>query len=691
MNRLKFETSPYLLQHANNPVDWFAWKPEAFERAQKEDKLIILSIGYSTCHWCHVMEKESFEDDEVAKIMNENFICIKVDREERPDVDQIYMEACQAMTGSGGWPLNCFLLPDGRPFFAGTYYPPQPAYNRPSWTQVLFNVINAYTQKRDVVEDQANHLTKIIQEADRAFLTDTIEVENFEAARFSFEAFAPIFKKIKNSFDTKNGGFGGAPKFPGTMTHELLLNYYFFTGDQEAFRHVQNSVHKMIQGGIYDQIGGGFSRYSTDNEWLVPHFEKMLYDNALLVGLLSDLIKIKPDSIILEALTETIDFVKREMSSEEGGFFSALDADSEGIEGKFYVWAYDEFIETLGEDYELIAKYYGVKREGNWEQTNILFRPLEVEKFLQTNGIEKGYWEKTLKSAKQKLLQSRSKRVRPSLDDKVILGWNALMSTAFLKAYSATQVNEYKEIAKNNIDFLLEKFKKEGTESLALMHTYKDGLRQYDAFLDDYAFLIQALLELYQVNFDLVYLDLAYQYCQFTIKNFLDKETNLFYFTQESQRDIIIRKKEYYDSAIPSGNSTMAWNLFQLAKFFNNKDFEKLGVNMILSFKESINKYPSSFARWVKLWLQLSQQHYEVAIVGKDYLDRSNRINGKYWPNKIVMANEDQNDKFPILAGRKGSKTTKIYICQNYSCQLPVETVEEATKIVLPNWISDRT
>ncbi len=687
MNKLKFETSPYLLQHAENPVNWFAWKPEAFEKAQNEDKPILVSIGYSTCHWCHVMEKESFEDPEVAKIMNEHFVNIKVDREERPDIDQIYMEACQAMTGSGGWPLNCFLLPDGRPFFAGTYYPPNPAYNRPSWTQVLVNVNNAFVQKREIVEDQANRLTKIVKESEKVFLEDRTGADDLKEEAFSSDALIPVFEQLKHSFDKQWGGFGGAPKFPGTMLHEFLLDYYFFTGTKEAIDHVGFSLNQMIMGGIYDQIGGGFARYSTDNKWLVPHFEKMLYDNALLLGIMSDYLKVKNDEVVLEAIENTVAFIQREMTSPEGGFYSALDADSEGIEGKYYLWDWEVFSVSLGKEANIFAPFFGVSEIGFWEGTNILYRPQTEAKFAEENGLDPFVFKEKLETIKSKLLAWRVKRIPPSLDDKIILGWNALLSTGLIKAYKATGKITYRDMAQRNVDFILEKFKNKMEGGLSLHHTYKDGVNQYNAFLDDYAFLIQALIELYQVTLDTRYLDQANAYCQFTIKNFLDPETNLFYFTNEHQEDILFRKKEYYDSAIPSGNSTMALNLYLLSKFFNENKYQKLASQMIRSFQKAIGKYPSSFGRWARVWLHLTQQSYEVAVVGDEYKEKVAELSANYWPNMIIMADVEGNDQYPILAKRKGKKPTKIYICQNYACQLPVEDTKEAIKMVLPEWI----
>ena len=441
MNHLIKETSPYLLQHANNPVDWYAWKPEAFARAKAEDKPILVSIGYSTCHWCHVMEHESFENQTVAAFMNAHFVCIKVDREERPDVDQIYMEACQIISGNGGWPLNCFLLPDGRPFFAGTYYPPTSAYGRPSWTQVLKNLSDAYVHKREIVEQQAEQLTDMIRNSDKNHVKnkDNTEGGNFQTFEgdvtnvFDRDYLNNAFYAMRERFDRVEGGWGGAPKFPSTMSIQFLLDYYFYTKNEEALAHAELSLQKMIQGGIYDQIGGGFARYATDRAWLIPHFEKMLYDNALLISVISDAYKLTKRDIYSETIEETLTFIQREMSHTEGGFFSAYDADSEGVEGKFYVWQKAEIEAALGEEAALFCEFYDVSEEGNWEENNILWRQKSYSEFVTEKGIDATILKEKLRICRKKLFDIREKRIKPGLDDKILLSWNALMISAFAR------------------------------------------------------------------------------------------------------------------------------------------------------------------------------------------------------------------------------------------------------------------
>lgn len=671
MNRLQYETSPYLLQHAHNPVDWYPWGDEAFEAAKTADKPIIVSIGYSTCHWCHVMERESFEDESVANFMNEHFINIKVDREERPDIDQIYMEACQAMTGAGGWPLNCFLTPDGRPFYAGTYFPPRPVHNRVSWPQLLQGMIGAYRNKRDVVDKQADQLINAVQRADTLFVkTDLLETE---ARSPLSEAFAQqIFLGLKRNFDREEGGFGSAPKFPGTMNMQFLLTYYHHTRDKVALDHVCFSLDKMIYGGIYDQLGGGFARYATDRAWLIPHFEKMLYDNALLVDVLADVYKITGKARYKTAIEETLSFIEREMTSPEGGFYSALDADSEGEEGKFYVWSYQELESILGEDLRWFAPLFGVSPAGNWEGNNILWQP--------KGGEESSIEPEKLAAVKTLLLEHRAERIRPGLDDKILFSWNALMCRAYANAYQALGEESYKETAVKNIDFLLEHFKRE--DEPGFFHTYKAGEAKYEAFLDDYAYGIDALIAVYETTFNSLYLDKALEMTAFVMANFLDSQHNLFYFTAAKQTDLPIRRKEFYDNATPSGNAVMVENLFRLGLFFGKEDLSRQAEVMLLRLQETIGKYSSSFSRWSRASLHLIFPYREIAVVGPKAFSLGTEILQHYIPNKILMASKEQNEAYPVLKDRSKGEDTNIYVCQNYSCQLPVKTWEEMRKLM---------
>jgi uncharacterized protein len=694
MNQLSKETSPYLLQHAHNPVHWYAWKPEAFEKARREDKPILVSIGYSTCHWCHVMERESFENQSVADFMNEHFVCIKVDREERPDVDQIYMEACQVISGSGGWPLNCFLTPDTRPFFAGTYYPPMPAYQRPSWQQILQNMAGAFQQKRDIVEEQADKLTDIIRGADKTFVKkagfeskigeNAVYTEgsrnNRENSPFS-ETFNKnlldkIFDNLADRFDHQEGGFGGAPKFPGTMSIQYLLDYFFYTKNDMALHHAELSLTKMIQGGIYDQIGGGFARYATDRAWLVPHFEKMLYDNALLIQVIADAYKLTKKDIYRETIEETLAFTLREMQNTEGVFYSAYDADSEGVEGKFYVWQKAEIDAILGEESPLFCAFYDVTEEGNWEESTILWRPKSYEIFAESEKMDVVELKKRMKSACQKLYAERGKRIKPSLDDKILLSWNALMISAFAKAYEALNTEGYRKTAINALHFILVNLKNpEG----GYFHTYKNGQAQYAAFLEDYAYLIEALLDVYDITFDAQYLYKAQELTDFVLENFWDSADNLFYFTSKNQTDILLRKKDLYDSAMPSGNATMMKNLGRLAIFFDNNHYKNGHFDMLQTIVDAIKMYPTSFSKWASGVISAVHPPFEIAVLGIDFFDKSLQINALFLPNKILMASAHKDTKLPLLdRDTEGS----IFLCQNYACQLPVQTVEELKKII---------
>lgn len=684
MNRLQHETSPYLLQHAHNPVDWYAWKPEAFERAKRENKPILVSIGYSTCHWCHVMERESFENDDVAAIMNAYFINIKVDREERPDVDKIYMEACQILTGAGGWPLNCFLLPDGRPFYAGTYYPPVPisAQNRPSWPQLLHHIHRIYQERHEEVIQQAERLTGAIANADSTFYHSDSRLGLSRDNNFTPDIHQIIFQQLTKTFDTENGGFGGAPKFPAAMTMNYLLQFFFHFRNQSALNHVMFSLEKMIRGGIYDQLGGGFARYTVDGAWLIPHFEKMLYDNALLVSLLADAYRVTENQLFKSTIEETLQFIQREMTNTEGGFYSALDADSEGVEGKFYVWNKTEIHDILEEEEAAIfCDYYDVTENGNWEGYNILWRP----KSLSAVGIQYNYSSENLyvilQKAKEKLFEARSKRIKPGLDDKSILNWNALQLIAYAKAYKALNQEAYKEAALKNYVFIKKAFLQE--DGSTLYHTYKDGKAQYDAFLDDYSYFINALIELYGVTFDLKLLKEAQSYTELVIQSFYDEENKLFYYTKAEQQDIPIRKREVYDSSLPSGNSVMVDNLFSLGTLLNKNSYLQLAGAVMSTLKQAVEKYPSSFSNWASQIFRLTHPGFEIAILGENAIDKAQKAQEFYLPNTLLMASRQQNSDFALLDRTNPDSDTYIYVCQQYACQLPVTELDKAIQQIV--------
>lgn len=668
-NKLINETSPYLLQHAHNPVNWYPWGDEALHRAKEEDKPILVSIGYAACHWCHVMEKESFEDEATASIMNEHFINIKIDREERPDLDHIYMDALQAMTGSGGWPLNIFLTPDKKPFYGGTYFPPRRAYNRSSWTEVLLAVADAFQNKRDEINEQAENLVNHIIQAGSFGLSPDIGNQPYSFTGKAHQAFENVMKAA----DREWGGFGRAPKFPQTFTIQFLLRYYFLTKNTEALQQATFSLDKMIEGGIYDQLGGGFARYSTDTEWLAPHFEKMLYDNALLVTTLSEAYKVVKKEKYKEVIIQTIEFLKRELYHVEGGFYAALDADSEGEEGKFYVWEKREIEDVLGVDAELFCKYYDVTNHGNWEGTNILRVRKEPSLFARENNITEQELQEFLKKNRKILLDHRDKRVRPLLDDKIILGWNGLMNMALADAYEATGNEEYMQMAITNMQFLLNRFS--GSDGLEFYHTWKDNVAKYPAFLDDYAFLIQALIRLSEITRDTNWLVKARDIAEYVLQNFSEPASGFFYFTSEKQKDVIIRKKEIYDGAVASGNSVMACNLQRLSVFFNLPAWKERAFKMIASLGDIIAKYPTSFGVWNNLMLELSSGTHEVAIIGKEAEVLHKQLLSKFLPFRAVMAFERGDENFVMAAGKPITEPASIYLCRDYVCQAPVHSI----------------
>jgi uncharacterized protein len=679
-NALINESSPYLLQHAHNPVNWYPWSDEALNRARAEDKPILVSIGYAACHWCHVMEKESFENEQIARIMNDNFINIKIDREERPDLDHIYMDAVQAIAGQGGWPLNVFLTPDCKPFYGGTYFPPVRAYNRISWPELLNSVATLFKEKREEVEAQANELTTYIGSSSK--ITSKFKIEGVnEGEIFNANHLHQIYEQLMQQADRSWGGFGKAPKFPQTFSIRFLLRYYFSTDNNNALNHACLSLDKMISGGIYDHLGGGFARYSTDDEWLAPHFEKMLYDNALLISTLADAYKITHNGLYQRTIRETITFIDREMTSPEGGFYSALDADSEGEEGKFYVWDYNEVAEILGADSSLFCDFYDITPNGNWEQKNILRTKVLLEDFAKIRSLKPDDLELFLAQCRNKLLEQRAKRVRPSLDDKILLGWNALMITALCAAYEALGEDEYRQKAVRNFDFLWTRFK--NPDTTGFFHTYKDQKAKYPAFLDDYAYLIEAAICLQHVTSDTTYLLKARDLTQHVLENFFDEQESMFFYTHRGQQDVIVRKKEIYDAATPSGNAVMAFNLYYLTIIFNqprygNKSWMDISTEMISSLIPILVKYPVSFGYWANMILVLALGKIEVAIVGDEYQHFRDNLLKSYLPGTVLQSSSTGNPCFPLLRGRAAANETLIYICKNYTCAAPIKDLQKS-------------
>ncbi len=698
-NRLSAETSPYLLQHAHNPVDWYPWGEEALERARTENKPVLVSIGYAACHWCHVMERESFEDEETARFMNEHFVNIKIDREERPDLDHIYMDAVQAMTGSGGWPLNVFLTPEGKPFYGGTYFPPRPAYNRPSWKEVLSGLSRSFEEKRDEIDRQAESMTRHLGASNSFGLESPGEQgkpgeeggPGLKPEPWTKEALRQIFDNLLKTADKAEGGFGMAPKFPQTFSIRYLLHYHYFTRDERALEQACLSLDKMVRGGIYDQIGGGFARYSTDAQWLAPHFEKMLYDNALLVIALCEAYQLTKKELYREAIVQTMEFVRRELSLEIGAgelaFYSALDADSEGVEGKFYVWDKAEIDEALGEDAALFCACYGVGEKGNWEGKTILTRPDRPDPTEADRD--------RLDAARRKLLARRSLRVRPALDDKVLLGWNALMNMACSKAYGALGIEEYRDWAVANMIFCRKRLKGKGL--YFYYHSFTkdrkgvpdgegiaagEGQAKYPGFLDDYACLIAALLQLQEITGDTSYLTEAKEITEFVVEHFSEEGTGHFYFTHREQRDLIVRKKEVYDGATPSGNSMMAFNLAYMSIIYNISEWGERARLMAAGISRLVIGYPGSFGIWATLYQALAYVIPEVVITGRRLEGVRKDFLREMIPYRVFQSATQENTHFPLLSGKAAGDPPLIFLCKNYTCQLPVNEVNAFVRLL---------
>lgn len=668
-NRLKNETSPYLLQHANNPVDWYAWGEEALALAKQNDKPILVSIGYSACHWCHVMERESFEDESTAALMNEYFINIKVDREERPDVDHIYMDAVQAMTGSGGWPLNVFLTPDLKPFYGGTYFPPERAYNRMSWKEVLSAVHKTFLEKRDDIESQAQNLTEHIGNAN-TFIAGSVD-------EFQKEDLFKMSANILAQADTVWGGFGRAPKFPHTFVIQYLLRDFHFFNNQLSLDQALLSLDKLIQGGIYDHLVGGFARYSTDEKWLAPHFEKMLYDNALITQTLCEAYRITQKEAYRDVIIQTFGYIRSEMMSDEYGFYSAYDADSEGVEGKYYTWTKKEIEQLLKNDSGLFCEVFNITDHGNWEETNILWLPDSLQSVAAKYAINETDLKSKLDNCKQILLSERVKRTKPLLDDKQLLSWNALMNACCSDIYATLQSEEAKTVAIANMDFMLKKF---FTDSFK--HSYKKSEAKVPAFLEDYAYLIRALISIQEITGDTSYLNKAKQLTEQVISEFSDEEGLMFYFTSAEQKDIIVRKKEVYDGATPSANAVMSENLIWLGKIFDEPEWTQRGIKMFQSLKKPVVQYPTSFGHWSKLVIENFFGIDEVAIVGKQPLPLTQEYLAMFHPNRILQVSNAENIDFPLLRNKLVEELTKIYVCKAYTCKSPVTKINEVRELI---------
>ncbi len=663
-NRLINETSPYLLQHANNPVYWYPWGEEAFEKANSEDKPLIISIGYSACHWCHVMEHESFEDEEVATMMNENFVPVKVDREERPDVDQLYIDAVSLMTGQAGWPLNVFILSDGRPIFGGTYFP------KPNWMEVLRKIKEVYDNQRDEVLDYAQKLEQGMQSIN---LVQPPEEEK----PVEKETLNQVFEKMKTGFDKTYGGRQTAPKFPLPDNYLFLMRYYALSGEREAWEQTDLSLTKMAEGGIYDQLGGGFARYSTDGQWKVPHFEKMLYDNGQLLSTYSEAYQISQKPLYSKVVHETVKYLQREMLSPEGGFYSALDADSEGEEGKFYTWTADQIDNAIPdqETRDLVKARYGIDGSGLWENgKNILIIAQDESDLAEDLGIPVSEVNKKLNDAKTQLFEAREKRIRPALDDKILTSWNALTIKGLTDAYEVFQNPEYYQLAETNLNFIWKNLVSGNT----VYRSYKNGQAKIEGFLDDYALLIQALLHFYQASLNENYLKKAQDLTDAVFSNFFDEKAGLFQYKPNHQPSLITQKFEIADNVIASPNSVMARNLYYLGHYFDTPDYKEKAQLMFQTIFDQWQKQPYFFSNWACLASHLAARFYEVAIVGPDAHEMKNNLQKRYLPHKVLAGSTEDHSALPLLKNRYEKGKTLFYVCRNQTCNLPTEDPEQA-------------
>lgn len=668
MNHLATETSPYLLQHAHNPVHWYPWGEAALAKARIENKPILVSIGYSACHWCHVMERECFENESVAAVMNENLVCIKVDREERPDVDALYMDAVHLMGVRGGWPLNVFLMPDAKPFYGVTYLPAQ------NWVQLVRSIHNAFTNHHDELLASAAGFADSLQ---------TSEVEKYGLLAgqptFTEDALDGMFEGLKKQFDTVDGGTNRAPKFPMPSIYKFLLRYFDATLNPEALAQVELTLNRMALGGIYDHVGGGWARYSVDGDWFIPHFEKMLYDNAQLLSLYSEAYSLTKNPLYADRISHTIHWLTTEMQSPEGGFYSALDADSEGVEGKYYVWTEAELQEVLGADYEWFGTLYGTSEAGNWEDgLNHLHLTQDVSVAARLKGIYNESFEQNYRGALQKLADRRNMRIRPGLDDKILASWNGLLLKGLSDAYRALGDETIRKTAIQLGEFLREKLIEKGK----MWHSYKEGTRTINGFLEDYAAVSDGLLGLYQITFDEAWLRLAETLLDQTLENFYDPADGFFYFTDAQSEALIARKKEIFDNVIPSSNSLLAHALYQAGTLLDRADFVELADTMLSAMSRVLEGNIQVATNWAALYTHRVNPTAEVVISGPDSDLLRKDFDRYFVPNKVV-AGAVETSNLPLLEGRTPlAGQTLIYVCFNKTCQLPVKTVEEALNLL---------
>ncbi len=678
-NRLTHETSPYLLQHAHNPVDWYPWGEEALTRAKQEQKPILLSIGYSACHWCHVMERESFENEEIAAVMNELFINIKVDREERPDLDEIYMNAVQIMTRQGGWPMTVFLTPDLKPFYGGTYYPPTDRYGRPGFPKVMHAVAEAFSGQNTQVLQQADQIT-----AHLAQMSNVVDPHHHELTE---ELMNNAFQNYRSQFDSHHGGFGNAPKFPPSMGLPFLLRYWHHSGNANALEMVELTLEKMARGGMYDQLGGGFHRYSTDAHWLVPHFEKMLYDNAQLVVAYFEAYQATQKPFYRDIATETLDYVIREMyDAENGGFYSTQDADSEGVEGKFFVWEPNDVEDIIGEENaKIFCEYYDITPQGNFEGENILNVQAPPDILARKLRMDLGELEALLADGKQKLFEAREKRIKPGLDDKILTSWNGIMIRGMAMGYQLTGKPEYLEACEKSAEFVLTTLSQNNG---LLLRTYRDGKSHLNAYLEDYSYFIAGLIALYEASFEPKWLTEAERLAHIMIDQFGDDAGDGFFFTGKAHETLIVQSKSAYDGATPSGASMAIHSLLRLAKHLDNSEFHAQAAETLLLYFHQMEGMPSGSGQLLCELAFLLSTPKEIAIVGPKGDAKTAAmlaaLHSTYQPNKIVALSESADGQtLPLLTGKTPiNDTATAYVCENYVCQAPTTDVEAFVELL---------
>ena len=669
-NNLKNESSPYLLQHVENPVNWNPWNKKYLKQAKKENKLVIISIGYASCHWCHVMERESFQDLEVAELMNEKFISIKVDREERPDIDQVYMNAIQLITGSGGWPLNVITLPDGRPIWGGTYF------SKEQWSSALKQISELYESEPEKFISYAERVQEGINSLN-VVESKTNSFENVDLSNYS--------ESLLEDIDEEYGGFKGAPKFMMPNNLEFLLRYSVQNQQENSKNKILKSLNMMAYGGIFDHVEGGFSRYSTDERWHVPHFEKMLYDNGQLMSLYSVGYKISKSELYKQTIYKIHEYINSEMKDFSGGYYSSLDADSKledgsYAEGEYYTWEKEELEKIIQDNFNLFSEYFNVNEYGFWEEENkyILTRTISDEEFIKKNNLKHTEFNNIKSVWLNKLKIARKQKKKPGLDYKIITSWNGLMISGYVNAYKAINDEVFMNEAINAGEFIYSNLvKKDG----GLFHNYVNGQSKINGYLEDYAMVIQASLDLYEITLNQLWIERALKLSEYVINNFSSSESELFYFTSKKDEDLISRSVEFRDNVIPSSNSIMAKNLFRLYHYFDKEEYYEKSKNMSLSVTQEFEAYPSGYSNWFDLIYNLKSNYYEVAVVGENALEKVKQINSKYIPNKLIIGSTSENN-LPLLKNRFIKDKTLIYVCVNKACKMPTESIEESVSLI---------